>query len=71
METDPEVASVTAMQDSFVFVWNYIRKVMFLDGHVDLEFNNEHGFREYVGDAKAASSCDIEHSAESHDVRAS
>jgi hypothetical protein len=35
METDPEVASVTAMQDSFVFVWNYIRKVMFLDGHVD------------------------------------
>ena len=35
MVTDPEVASVKAMQDSFVFVWNYIRKVMFLEGHVD------------------------------------
>lgn len=35
MVTDPEVASVKAMQDSFVFVWNYIRKVMFLEGHVN------------------------------------
>lgn len=32
---DPEVASTESMQAAFVFIYNYIKRVMFLPGHVD------------------------------------
>lgn len=33
--SDPEVVSTESMQASFIFVWNYLKRVMFLPGHVD------------------------------------
>lgn len=33
--TDPEVVSTPAIQASFIFMWSYMKKVMFLPGHCD------------------------------------
>jgi len=33
--TDPSVVSTEAMQASFIFLWKYMKKCMFLEGHTD------------------------------------
>jgi hypothetical protein len=35
MLTNPDLVRLEHVQNTLVFLWNYIRKVMFLDGHVE------------------------------------
>ena len=34
-QTDPSLVSTEAMQNSFIFLWSYMKKCMFLPGHSD------------------------------------
>jgi hypothetical protein len=33
--SDPSLVSTEAMQASFIFMWSYMKKCMFLEGHSD------------------------------------
>lgn len=35
MQTNPDLVTIQHVQNTLVFLWYYIRKVMFLDGHVE------------------------------------